>query len=165
MIEKPENVRLCRKGDEEKLMEFVRAGHQESAIFTLSEKKVREHIEAAVNKTRPIFIGVIDAPDSDRIAASIAIIYNQWWYTEDWSLDEIWNNVRKEYRKSCYGQNLLNFAKWLSDKCSRTLQMGILTTHRLDAKERFYERKLPKMGSVFIYNLQHSHGPAVKGVI
>lgn len=160
--QKPDNVRVARAGDEDKLFDFVREGHEESATFPLSETKVHNFIDAAISGSHPIIIGIIDAPDSDRIAASIAMVYSQWWYTDAWHLDELWCNVHKDYRKSSFGRDLIDFGKWVSDSADKALHMGIITTHRMEAKIAMYRRKLPQMGAIFIYNAEKSGGPAVR---
>lgn len=162
MNEHPKNVRLATPADAEKLVEFVRAGHKESAIFTLSETKIRRIIADATNGTRDhlVIIGVIDTPDKSAIAASLALEYAQVYYSDDWFLSELWNNVHADYRKSHYGQDLIKFGKWVSDNSQRTLAMSIITTARLETKIALYRRKMQQVGGIFMYNLGLSQGPA-----
>lgn len=160
MTQKPSNIRIVTHGDEKKLYDFIAAGHNESAIFPLSVYKVNQLIDAAVNKTHPIIIGVIDSPVRDEIAASICIMYDQPWYTDEWSLNELWNNVRPDYRRSTYAKDLINFGKWVAETSSKTLQMGIITTERMEAKIRLYRRQLQQTGAYFIYNINMAQGPA-----
>jgi hypothetical protein len=164
------NVRFCNEGDRERLLAFVRAGHKEDGVFTMSDDKVRRVIADAINPPKDekgnvkhlVMIGIIDAPnDSNRIAASLALEYTQAWYSEDWSLFELWNNVNKDYRKSTYANDLIKFGKWISDSTKRCLSMGILTTQRLEAKEHLYARKLQKVGAIFVHNLAFCEGPAI----
>jgi hypothetical protein len=164
MTPNPTIVRFCAPKDEAKLLEFVRAGHDESAMFTLSDAKVRQVIGDGVRPRNDhlVIVGVIDAPDSDKIAASIAIEYTQPWYSEDWVLYELWNNVHKDYRRSTYAQDLIKFAKWLSDSTSRPLGMSIYTTERVEPKVALYRRKMPQVGALFVYNMDKAKGPAVE---
>ena len=96
-------IRFCNEGDRDSLLDFVRDGHNESAVFTMSDAKVKKVIDHAINPPKDengnvnhvVIIGIIDAPDSSgKIAASIAIEYNQMWYSDDWVLYELWNKVR-----------------------------------------------------------------------
>lgn len=167
--EKPQNIRFCEEKDRDRLLAFVREGHDESAMFSLSEAKVRAVISHAINPPRDenggvnhlVMIGIIDAPDKDTIAASLAIEYTQPWYSEDWVLYELWNNVRPAYRKSTYANDLIKFGKWLSDSTNRPLGMQIYTTDRLEPKIALYRRKMPQVGALFVYNMNKATGPAI----
>ena len=165
MISKPQNVRVVSHGDEAKLYRFIEEGHHESAIFPMSCYKVNQLIDAAINRTHPIVIGVIDSPTADEFAASICIVYEQPWYTDEWALNEYWNNVRPDYRRSSYAKDLINFGKWVAETSSKTLQMGIVTTERMEAKIRLYRRQLTQTGAYFVYNLHQAHGPAAKEIM
>lgn len=164
------NIRFCNEGDREALLAFVRAGHDESAMFTLSDAKVKTVIEHGINPPRDdkggvvhlVMIGIIDAPDErGRIAASLAVEYTQPWYSDDWVLYELWNNVDKDYRKSTYAQDLIKFGKWISDSTRRPLGMQIYTTQRLTPKIELYRRKMQQVGALFVHNMQFAGGPAV----
>jgi len=164
------NVRFCNEGDKGRLAAFVREGHDESAMFTLSEQKVKTVIEHAVNPPRDtaggvihlVLIGIIDAPDSSgKIAASLAVEYTQPWYSDDWVLYELWNNVRPAYRKSTYANDLIKFGKWISDATHRPLGMQIYTTERLIPKIELYRRKMQQVGALFVHNMHFATGPAM----
>ncbi len=150
--EYPKNVRIATIADKSKVLDFIRAGHEESAVFSLSEYKINLLAEKALTREAPVWIAVIDSPEKNEIAASICIEYCQMWYTEDWHLNELWNNVRKEYRKSSYARDLIAFAKWLSEQANRTLAMGIITNERVEAKMAMYRRKMPQVGAYFMWN-------------
>lgn len=165
MITKPTNVRVVQHGDEDKLYRFIAAGHEESAIYPMSGYKVNKLIDAAIQQTHPIIIGIIDSPVCNEIAASICIVYEQLWYTDEWHLGELWNNVRPDYRRSNYAKDLIQFGKWVSDAAERALNIGIVTTDRMEAKIRLYKRQnLQQTGAYFIYNINLAHGPAAREV-
>lgn len=163
------NIRFCAESDRERLLAFVKAGHDESAMFSLSENKVKSVIDHGINPPKDerggivhlVMIGIIDAPDKDMIAASVALEYTQPWYSDDWVLYEMWNNVHKDYRKSTYAQDLIKFVKWISDSTQRPLGMQIYTTERLTAKIELYRRKMPQVGALFVYNMHLAGGPAI----
>lgn len=159
------NINFCTAADRERLFDFVVAGHNESAMFTLSERKVRTVIEHGINPPPDhlVMIGIIDAPDgSGRIAGSLAVEYTQPWYSEDWVLYELWNNVHKDYRKSTYANDLIKFGKWVSDSTKRPLGMQIYTTERLTPKIELYRRKMNQVGALFVHNMQFATGPAIQ---
>jgi hypothetical protein len=164
------NVRFCNEDDRDLLLAFVRAGHEESAMFTLSDEKVKKVIDHGINPPKDdsgninhlVMIGIIEDPkDKNKIAASLAVEYTQPWYSEDWVLYELWNNVHKDYRRSTYAQDLIKFGKWISDSTKRPLGMQIYTTERLTPKIELYRRKMPQVGALFVYNMQMATGPAI----
>lgn len=164
------NIRFCNEGDRNALLDFVRAGHDESAMFTLSDTKVKTVIDHGINPPKDerggvvhlVMIGVIDKPEGGGIAASVAVEYTQPWYSDDWVLYELWNNVHKDYRKSTYAQDLIKFVKWISDSAKRPLGMQIYTTERLTPKIELYRRKMPQVGALFVYNMHLAGGPAIE---
>lgn len=160
------NVRLAGPGDEEKLYQFVCDGHLESAIFSLSESRIRTIIRNATehNANHLVIIGVIDSPEKDKIVASLAIEYAQPWYSEDWFLSELWNNVHADCRQSHYARDLMAFGKSLADETGRPLSMGIITTDRMEPKIALYKRKMPQVGAYFMHNLSKCKGPAMMEV-
>jgi len=171
MIENPfPHIRFCNEGDRSKLLAFAREGHDESAMFTWSDEKVRKVIDHAINPPKNdaggivhlVMIGIIDAPDgSGKIAASMAAEYTQPWYSDDWVLYELWNNVRPDYRKSSYANDLIKFGKWISDSTQRPFGMQIYTTERLNAKIELYRRKMTQVGALFVHNMHLAGGPAI----
>lgn len=164
------NIRWCNESDREKLLTFAREGHNESAMFTLSDRKVAKVIDHAITPPKDdmggivhlVMIGIIDAPDDPtRIAASLAAEYTQPWYSDDWVLYELWNNVRPDYRKSTYANDLIKFGKWISDSVQRPFGMQIYTTERLNAKIELYRRKMTQVGALFVHNMNLAGGPAI----
>lgn len=165
MTIKPTNIRIVTHDDEKKLYDFIAAGHNESALYPMSCYKVNQLIDAAIARTHPIVIGVIDSPTKDEFAASICIVYEQLWYTDEWHLSELWSNVRPDYRRSNYAKDLIQFGKWVADTAEKALNIGIVTTDRMDAKIRLYRRQqLQQTGAYFIYNIERAHGPAAKEI-
>lgn len=166
MTIKPPNVRIAQHGDENALYHFIEAGAQESAIYPMSGYKVNQFIDASIARTHPIVIGIIDSPDGKEIAASMCIVYEQLWYTDEWHLSELWNNVRPDYRKTNYAKDLIQFGKWVSDTAVKALNIGIVTTERMEAKIRLYRRQsLQQTGAYFIYNIGLAHGPAAREIM
>lgn len=160
MTEKPENVRFARRGDEEPLMRMFRAMHAENGQGSLCEDKVAAVIRsaidgAAVGARMHCTVGVIEGEEGE-IAGSIGMGLAQWWYSEDWHVEEMWNYVACDYRRvpgPSNAQTLIQFGKWFAEQMSIPFLIGVVSTLRTDAKIRFYERqKLPKVGAFFLYN-------------
>lgn len=163
MSERPKNVRPARPGDEDNLFDLLCLAYKENAPFSMSDKKVRAIIEAATSD-KEIIVGVVDAPDG-KIAASVGAIFTQWWYTEDFHIDELWNFVHPDHRRSTHAKDLISYMKWVSDMMDMTLHMGVLTTTRVEAKVRLYGRQMQQTGAFFMHNLKSGGGPLADEVL
>lgn len=159
MTDRPLNVRPADVKDEENLFALLCMAYKENAPYRINPNKVRLMISSAA-RDREVIIGVIDAPDgSGRIAASVGAMFSQWWYTDDWHIEDCWNFVHPDYRKSTFAKDLLNYSKWLSEQMKMPLHIGILTADRMESKIRFFSRQLLQVGASFAYNMDAGHGP------
>lgn len=170
MIEKPSNVRVATLGDCEDLYKILVEGlYEENGAFSLSEKKVRDFIISAVTNQGGI-IGVIE--EKGEIAGIVGMVISQFWYSDDWHIEEYFNFTRPEFRKSLgsenhrsnYAKDLINFAKWVSEKMGIVLNIGIISTTRTESKCRLYRRSLTPTGMFFMHNLEVAKGPAISKI-
>lgn len=123
----------------------------------MNEDKVRSYLRKAFSREGAI-IGVIGT--SDNIEGAIYLLIGEFWYSTDKHLEEFFNFVRPEHRKSKHAQGLIAFAKELSDD-SLPLLIGVISTERTAAKVRLYRRQLGEpIGAFFFYNNRYAHGPA-----
>lgn len=157
MNERPQSVRPARAGDEDKLFNLLCLAYRENAPFTMSDRKVRALIEAGTSPDKEVIIGVVESDGG--IVASVGALFTQWWYTEDFHIDELWNFVHPDHRRSEYAKDLISYMKWISDQMDMTLHMGVLTTTRVEAKIRLYGRQLKQTGAFFMHNLKAAGGP------
>jgi hypothetical protein len=164
MTERPVRIRPATQGDENSLFDLLCMAYGENASFAMSEKKVKAMIEAGTRE-KGVIIGVADAPDGSGLAGSIGAVFTQWWYTDDWHIDECWNYVHPDHRKGInkqpagYGSDLIKYMKWVAEQMNMALHLGILTNKRTKAKIRMYESHMPQVGAFFIHNLQSCNGP------
>lgn len=157
MTDKPLNVRAARPEDEDNIFKLLCLLYDENAPFQMSEKKVRRMIAEGA-RDRSVIIGVIDAPDGT-IAGSVGALFAQWWHTEDWHIDEMWNFVHPEHRKSSYARDLISYMKWVSERMEMSLHMGIITATKMEAKIRLYRRQMLPVGALFVHNIKAAGGP------
>lgn len=157
MIEKSASVRPVKIGDEDKLFSLLALAHSENAPYIMSERKVRNFIHDAACD-REIIIGVIDAPDGS-IAGSIGAIFSQFWYTDDWHIEECWNYVHPDHRHSKHAKDLIHYIKWIAENMNMPAHIGIMTATRMEAKIKFYQRQMPQVGAAFAYNMKSASGP------
>ena len=144
-------VRIAGPGDENKIFEAGLLMHAETALYSLSEQKIREGIRLGTQRKGGI-IGIIDAPDGS-IAAMIGLIITSAWYTTDIHLEDFWTFVRRDYRRSGAANMLVHFSIKMSDELGIPLQLGVTSIDRLEAKTRLMRRKMKQIGALFAHNL------------
>lgn len=149
------SVRLAVPADEDKIVAMISMLHDENGLFPLSEKKVRDYMKRAFNGEGAM-IGVIGEVGDP--VASIYLGIEQPYYSDTWYLNEAWNFVHPDHRRSDYAKQLLNWAKAGAETLKIPLMVGIVSNHRTEAKVRLYEKQLEKAGAFFVWNRQ-SVGP------
>ena len=162
MTDKPVNVRIATPNDEQELFKLLTEKlYYENGAFSVSPQKVVESIQHATRGQGGI-IGIIDG--DGEIAGSIGMRLGNFWYSDDWHIEELWNFVGEDYRRSEYAKNLIQFGKWAAETMKLVLNIDIISTHRTEAKVSLYSRQLTPVGCFFMHNLEVAKGPAlVKG--
>lgn len=146
----PPEVRLATLADAQEVFDTLMVNYQENGLASLSKDKVAMYVKQGVMRDNAS-IGIIRG--EKRIEATIGLVIGEWWYSQDKHVEEVWNFVHPDHRRSTHAKHLIEFAKWVSDSLELPLLMGVLTTKRLAAKERLYERQLPKVGALFLHNI------------
>lgn len=145
-----EAVRIATKSDETEILRLLHLMHEEGGLLPLNEECAKQTFDRAFYRRGGI-IGVIGEPGN--IKAAIYLLITRFWYTLDNHLEEIFNFVHPEHRKSDYAKRLIAFAKECSDEIGIPLMIGVLTNHRLESKVRLYRRSLGNpAGAFFVYN-------------
>lgn len=148
-------VRKAGRADEPDIMEICKQNHGENGQFSLSLPKVHDMVARAFDG-RGAIIGAVGAPD--RIEGAILLLITQFWYTEDWCLEEIFNYVRPEYRRTTHAKDMISFGKRCSDELNIPLVIGVVSNERTRAKMELYRRQLGEpVGGYFL------HRPASAG--
>jgi hypothetical protein len=150
-------IRLAGPEDEDKLFDLLLGLEIDNGFLDVprSDARVRLHIELGTRQKGGIH-GVIDGPDG-RLAGSIGIIPNQFWYSEAWFYQELWLFVRPEYRKGTgYADELRGWAS----KVKRDFEAGagqevpfftsVSSRKRLDLKIRWWRRWGEQTGAIFL---------------
>ena len=142
------HVRAATAEDEVELMGLCRMLWEENGILAMDEDRVRAVLHGAFNKRG--FIGVIGEPG--KIEAMIFLVLSQFWYSQEWLLEELLNYCHPDYRRSGNAKHLIAYAKKCSDELGIPLFMGIISNDRTEQKVRLYQRQLAKpRGAFFIY--------------
>lgn len=148
--------RLAGPADADSLFNLCCSLWEENGLFKMSEVKVRRFIECATDpnsrrQNDPIsIIGVIGEPG--KIEASLALAVVQNWYSDDWHVEELWNFVRPDKRKSCHAKSLIEYSKKTAQELGLPLMIGILSADRTEGKIRMYSRQLgAPSGAYFVW--------------
>lgn len=141
-------VRKADRSDAPELMAMCRELHTENGIFSMSDQKVWSYLEKAFNRQGAV-IGVIG---TTHLEASICMIISNFWYSEDWHVEELWNFVRPQHRKTDNAKELIAFGQRCADEIGIPLVIGVMSNERTEAKVRLYRRKLGEpSGAFFVY--------------
>lgn len=142
-------VRKADAGDADDILAMCNEMHRENGMFTMSDKRVHDLISRAMNRQGGV-IGVIGEPG--KLEASIYLLITNIWYSEDYHLEELWNFVRPQYRKSSDNvEQLVNFATRCGDEINLPVLIGIMSNIRTEAKVRKYRRLLgDPIGAFFL---------------
>lgn len=151
MINRPGNVRIACRKDEDEIFNLLCSLYEENAMATIDKDKVWRMIHKGT-RDKTAIIGVIDGLKT--LAATVALLPSQWWYSSEYQLEEIWNYVTPENRKSTYAKDMIQFAKWCSEEWGIPVLMGILSNKRTEAKIGLYSRQIQHVGALFVHNLK-----------
>lgn len=130
--------------------------HEENGLFPMDEEKVRGTLKMAFER-RGGTLGIIGK--AGRIEAMIFMLFAQMWCTSSWHLEELFNYVRPEYRKSNNAKLLIQFAKQCAEELHLPLIIGVISNTRTEQKIKLYERQFSKpSGAFFTYNTKWQNG-------
>ena len=143
-----------RIGVEADLPELLAMGkelHDENGLMPLSESRSIAAVKRAVRQERAM-VGVI-GPVGGRLEGVIYLTVGMFWYTSKPHLEELYNFVRPEFRRSTRAKSLVEFAMRSAERLDVPLLIGIISSDRTEAKARMYERLLGKRsGAFFLHN-------------
>jgi GNAT superfamily N-acetyltransferase len=123
---------------------------EENAITGWSERRITEAVNRAINGDGAV-IGVIG--DVGHLEGMIYLFVAMFWYTDEPHLEEVYNYVHPDYRKSDNAKALIDFAKSCADGIGVPLTIGIISNHKTEQKIRLYQRRLGKpSGAYWLYN-------------
>lgn len=142
-------VRKALLKDRQQILDMCEENHRENGQFALSMKKVEGMIDRAFNGGGAV-IGVVG---KDAIEGMLVLLISQFWYTDDWCLEEIQNYVRPDFRRSTNAKDMIKFGQRCSDEIGIPLVIGVVSNERTRAKMELYRRQLgDPVGGYFLHN-------------
>lgn len=150
-------VRTATIEDQPELLRLLGVMHAENGMMPLNEEKAAAFFARAFNRQGGI-IGAIG--ETGDIRAMIYLLISSFWYTDAMHLEECFNFVRHDCRKTNYAQKLIKFAQECSDTLKLPLVIGVMTSSRMEAKVRLYKRSLGvPAGAFFVYGANWTQAP------
>lgn len=142
-------VRKARPSDRDTVLDICRQNHVENGQFGLSMRKVEGMVDKAFSNEGCI-IGTVG--QGRNVEGIIMLLIAQFWYTDDWCLEEIMNYVLPEHRRSTHAKDMIAFAKRCSDEIQIPLVIGVVSNERTKAKIELYRRQLGEpVGGYFMH--------------
>lgn len=152
----PSVVRLAGPDDAVEIWRLFLQAHNENGLFTLAPEKVTWFLSRALcpetipdGDTGPRgVIGVIGPVG--KLEGLVFLTIGQYWYSNDWHLEEYIIYTDPEHRRSHHAEALV---RWMKDQVEiqqMPLVTGIISNIRTEAKCRLYRRMLPKAGEFFV---------------
>lgn len=149
-------VRKAVPDDRPELMDICRDGFLEHDMFKMSDARVDAMLDRAFNRGGAV-IGVMGAPG--KVEGAIYLLISQFWYTEEWCLEELFNYVKPQFRRSTNAKDMISFGKRCSDELDIPLVIGVVSNERTRPKMELYRRQLGEpVGGYFL------HRPASAGL-
>lgn len=143
-------VRKALPQDRQQILGMCEENHRENGQFSLSPTKVAAMVDRAFNGGGAV-IGVVGGHNS--IEGMLLLLISQFWYTDDWCLEELQNYVRPEFRRSTHAKDMIGFGKRCSDEIGIPLVIGVVSNERTKAKMELYRRQLGEpVGGYFLHN-------------
>ncbi len=148
-VEMP-RVRAATMEDFEQLLDMCAALHEENGVSNVDWDMVMQTIADGIcNKGATI--GLVAS--GDEIEGMIYLQISRMWYSQSPIIEELFNYVRPEYRRSNNAKALIDFAKRCSTHLGVPLLIGVISNERTEEKVRLYRRRLgPPAGAFFLVN-------------
>jgi hypothetical protein len=157
MTERPQDIRFGVPSDEDAIIKLMEAAYEEQPIFPLNKDKMRDRVRECLT-LKSGFVALTTDEKGEAVGYLLAIV-SAFWYTDTHIVEELSNFVLPKYRTSgSRGRHLIEFAKWFAEQMDIPLIFSILSTQRLAAKTRLYQRQGRLAGAVFVHNTGHLEG-------
>lgn len=165
MPNKTARIRLGEPGDEDAVVEAMRAMHAtgesgfrhgDGTLFAFSETKVRSAVRAALARFDS-WLGV--AETDGRIVGCVMLSLVPAFYSDEPYLAEQTLFVLQNYRSTNAAVGLLTFSRDLSQSLNVPLAIAVMSHDRVEAKTRLYARALRQSpnGGVFLISPDGRH--------
>jgi hypothetical protein len=151
MSEEPK-VTIATPFDVHEIMEVALAACEENGLTNPNPTKLLQEVWSALH-LKDGLVGIIRNAQGV-LEAAILLRIGTMWYSDERILEEKAIFIHPDYRigKNRRAPILCDFAKMTADRLGIPLIIGVLSSHRTEAKVRLYERQFGKpSGAYFLY--------------
>jgi hypothetical protein len=148
-----DEVRIGVPEDVDGMMALAFAACEENGLTNPNPIKLLGEIWAGLTRDRGV-VGII-GDQGEKFEAAILLRIEPLWYSDEPSLIERAIFVHPDHRSAKAGRAriLCEFAKKVSDSLNKPLVIGVLSSERVAAKVKLYERQFgAPSGAYWIYN-------------
>lgn len=143
-------VRAATMDDLSQLLDMCRELHRENGVSNVDWPLVGSILQNGINNQLAT-IGLIST--DGEIEGMIFLQISHMWYSQEPIIEELFNYVRPQYRRSNNAKALIDFAKRCSLQLQVPLLIGVISNERTEEKVRLYRRRLgPQAGAFFMFN-------------
>ena len=149
---KPRNVRVATVNDYPVVKALLLKMAEESAMASVSNKKLDDMIMLTLTQSRGI-VGLA-TDEFNNVVGLIGLIMVQWDYSLAWSYKDFAMFVSPDHRKGKYAVDLINFTKWWAEQTGIPVNIGVASKSRTRAKIRFYSQHLRPLEVTFMHETE-----------
>lgn len=136
--------RLAEDRDGPAIFDMLLVMHGEVALAPINTGKVARTVAYVIEHG----IGIVGERDGE-VVASAGLILDDWWYSDQQFLRDLWMYVRPEHRRSTAADGLLRHARKAAELWGLPLVVSVFGTKESDRKIKWMSRRLEMMGGLF----------------
>lgn len=141
-------IRSATLQDFDVILPLLILRHKEGRFGSFSLYEVRNRFDLILSGHG--IIGVIVNP-SGVAEASIGLVLARFWYSRDPHIEDQWNFVHPDYRRTDHAKSLMAFAKGYADTLRMPMFLAQEETADNAPKVRLLERNLKRAGTIFCH--------------
>lgn len=136
--------RLADQDDGPAIFDLLIAMHAENALASLSEPKVAGTVAYVIEHGIPIV-----AERDGLVIATAGLIVNDWWYSQEQFLRDLWFYVHADHRRGKVADGLIRHARTAAELWGLPLVLSVLTREKAEAKCKLFARHMMQVGGIF----------------
>lgn len=136
--------RLAEPDDGPAIFHLLLAMHAEVALAQLNEGKVARTVAYVIEHG----VGIVGERDGE-VVATAGLILDDWWYSDQQLLRDLWMYVRAEDRRSNAAEGLLRHVRKAAELWGLPLVLSVFGSTESDRKIKWMSRRLRMQGGFF----------------
>ena len=137
--------RGARPADKAAVLGLLKEMHDEVGMFNMSETKVANKIDTVI-QNGVCFVATV----GEEIVGTLGLEPGDMWYSDDGFLSERWTFVKKKFRRSTIGKDLLRLADEYGHWSNQPVVAGVFSPNQVARKNALFRRFFHPVGERFI---------------